>query len=213
MSSDKSSEMQVSAESTDANSADASDINMLASDSEDTTSIANSSGAGGSALEPEATPPSVSSTASSTVSSTASSTTAAAPEPPAAATSPSIAERISVPAQAPSDGDDEGGEWDMLSSRIKAFFEANNLLDHWQNLRQPLLLIGALIALILTVRIYGGILDAIATVPLAPRLFQLVGTIYAAWFAATRLVLSSERKKISGNVKDVWSSIRGGGQR
>lgn len=205
MSSDKPSEMQVSAESTDANSADASDINMLASDSEDTTSIANSSGAGGSALEPEATPPSASSTASST--------TAAAPEPPAAATSPSIAERISVPAQAPSDGDDEGGEWDMLSSRIKAFFEANNLLDHWQNLRQPLLLIGALIALILTVRIYGGILDAIATVPLAPRLFQLVGTIYAAWFAATRLVLSSERKKISGNVKDVWSSIRGGGQR
>ena len=205
MSSDKPSEMQVSAESTDANSEDASDINMLASDSEDTTSIANSSGAGGSALEPEATPPSASSTASST--------TAAAPEPPAAATSPSIAERISVPAQAPSDGDDEGGEWDMLSSRIKAFFEANNLVDYWQNLRQPLLLIGALIALILTVRIYGGILDAIATVPLAPRLFQLVGTIYAAWFAATRLVLSSERKKISGNVKDVWSSIRGGGQR
>ena len=101
----------------------------------------------------------------------------------------------------------------MLSSRIKAFFEANNLVDYWQNLRQPLLLSGALIALILTVRIYGGILDAIATVPLAPRLFQLVGTIYAAWFAATRLVLSSERKKISGNVKDVWSSIRGGGQR
>ena len=205
MSSDKPSEMQVSAESTDANSADASDINMLAGDSEETTSIPSSSGAGGSALEPEATPP--------TASSTASSTTAAAPEPPAAATSPSIAERISVPAQAPSDGDDEGGEWDILSSRIKAFFEANNLLEHWQSLRQPLLLIGALIALILTVRIYGGILDAIATVPLAPRLFQLVGTIYAAWFAATRLVLSAERKKISGNLKDVWSSIRGGGQR
>ena len=201
MSSDKPSEMQVSAESTDANSAHASDINMLAGDSEETTSIASSSGAGGSALEPEATPPS------------ASSTKAAAPEPPAAAPSPSIAERISVPAQAPSDGDDEGGEWDMLSSRIKAFFEANNLLEHWQSLRQPLLLIGALIALILTVRIYGGILDAIATVPLAPRLFQLVGTIYAAWFAATRLVLSAERKKISGNLKDVWSSIRGGGQR
>ena len=205
MSSDKPSEMQVSAESTDANSADASDINMLASDSEDTTTIASSSVAGGSALEPEPTPPSASSTASST--------TTAAPEPPAAATSPSIAERISVPAQAPSEGDDEGGEWDMLSSRIKAFFEANNLLEHWQSLRQPLLLIGALIALILTVRIYGGILDAIATVPLAPRLFQLVGAIYAAWFAATRLVLSAERKKISGNLKDVWSSIRGGGQR
>lgn len=127
--------------------------------------------------------------------------------PPA---SPSIAERVSVPAQASTDSnDEEGGEWDLLSNRIKQFFESSNLQDQWQSLRQPVFLLGGLIVLILTMRIYGGILDAIATIPLAPRLFQLVGTSYAAWFAATRLIRADERKKIAANVKDVWSSLRG----
>ena len=138
-----------------------------------------------------------------------------APEPAAqpvtAPASPSIAERISVPAQASADSSEEdGGEWDLLSNRIKQFFEANNLQDQWQSLRQPLFLLGGLIVVILTMRIYGGILDAIATVPLAPRLFQLVGTFYAIWFAATRLIRAEERKKISANVNDLWSSLRGG---
>ncbi len=135
---------------------------------------------------------------------------AAAPTVTAPA-SPSIAERISVPAQASADSsEDDGGEWDLLSSRVKQFFEANNLQDQWQSLRQPLFLLGGLIVVILTMRIYGGILDAIATVPLAPRLFQLVGTFYAVWFAATRLIRAEERKKISANVNDLWTSLRGG---
>ena len=123
----------------------------------------------------------------------------------------SIAERVQVPAQAPSgDSDESGGEWEMLSGRIKEFLEGNNLVEWWQKMRQPLILVGVLIGLILTLRIYGGILDAIATVPLAPRLFQLVGAIYAAWYAATRLVKSNERKQVSSNLQDLWTSIRGG---
>ncbi|QNJ22318.1 hypothetical protein SynMITS9220_01012 [Synechococcus sp. MIT S9220] len=134
-----------------------------------------------------------------------------AEQPVTAPASPSIAERISVPAQASADSSEEdGGEWDLLSNRIKQFFEANNLQDQWQSLRQPLFLLGGLIVVILTMRIYGGILDAIATVPLAPRLFQLVGTFYAVWFAATRLIRAEERKKISANVNDLWTSLRGG---
>ena len=130
--------------------------------------------------------------------------------PPSTSPSPSIAERVSVPAQTSADSSqEEGGEWDLLSNRIKQFFESNNLQDQWQSLRQPLFLVGGLIVLILTIRIYGGILDAIATVPLAPRLFQLVGTFYGAWFAATRLIRADERKKISANVQDIWRSLRG----
>ena len=132
-------------------------------------------------------------------------------QPIAPPASPSIAERISVPAQASADSSKEdGGEWDLLSNRIKQFFEANNLENQWQSLRQPIFLLGGLIVVILTMRIYGGILDAIATVPLAPRLFQLVGTFYAVWFAATRLIRAEERKKISTNVNDLWTSLRGG---
>ena len=175
---------------------------------EPTTSDASASEAAATSASPaaaEAPAPSVSKPAPvAQVSSPA-----AQPNPPTP--SPSIAERVQVPAQAPSGASDEsGGEWEMLSGRIKDFWEANNLVEWWQSLRQPLVVIGVLIGLILTLRIYGGILDAIATVPLAPRVFQLVGTIYAAWYAATRLVKSDERKKVSSNLQDLWNSIRGG---
>ena len=108
-----------------------------------------------------------------------------------------------------SDASEEGGEWDLLSTKVRQWLAENDLADQWQRLRKPLLLIAGLIAFILVLRIYGGILDAIATVPLAPQLFELVGVIYATWFATTRLVRSEERRKISAAVSDLWSSMLG----
>ena len=191
MSSDKPSEKQAPAESINSDLPDQSDSSVVEADL-----IQNTAAPESPPISSEITQPSVAK--------------ATATPPTAVPASPSIAERVSVPARVPADSSsEEGGEWDLLSNRIKQFFEANNLQDQWQSLRQPLFLLGGLIALILTLRIYGGILDAIATVPLAPRLFQLVGTFYAGWFAATRLVRAEERKRISENVQDLWSSLRG----
>ena len=191
MSSDKPSEKQAPAESINSDLPDQSDSSVVKKDL-----IQNTTAPESAPISSEITQPSVAE--------------ATATPPAAVPASPSIAERVSVPARVPADSSsEEGGEWDLLSNRIKQFFEANNLQDQWQSLRQPLFLLGGLIALILTLRIYGGILDAIATVPLAPRLFQLVGTFYAGWFAATRLVRAEERKRISANVQDLWSSLRG----
>ena len=191
MSSDKPSEKQAPAESINSDLPDQSDSSVVEADL-----IQNTSAPESAPISSEITQPPVAE--------------ATATPPNAVPASPSIAERVSVPARVPADSSsEEGGEWDLLSNRIKQFFEANNLQDQWQSLRQPLFLLGGLIALILTLRIYGGILDAIATVPLAPRLFQLVGTFYAGWFAATRLVRAEERKRISANVQDLWSSLRG----
>ncbi len=187
MSSDKPSETQAPAESINPDLPAHGDITDRAAEAEQTPVAADSS--------PTSTP------------------AEPAAQPVAATTSPSIAERVSVPAQASADsGEEAGGEWELLSNRIKQFFEENNLQDQWQSLRQPLFLLGGLIVVILTLRIYGGILDAIATVPLAPRLFQLVGAFYAVWFAATRLIRAEERKKISANANDLWSSLRGGSE-
>jgi len=191
MSSDKPSEKQAPAESINSDLPDQSDSSVVEADL-----IQNTAAPESAPISSEITQPSVAE--------------ATATPPNAVPASPSIAERVSVPARVPADSSsEEGGEWDLLSNRIKQFFEANNLQEQWQSLRQPLFLLGGLIALILTLRIYGGILDAIATVPLAPRLFQLVGTFYAGWFAATRLVRAEERKRISANVQDLWSSLRG----
>ena len=201
MSSDKPSEKQAPAESINPDLSAQGDITEQGAEAKPIPAVAESATAAAAAETP---------VAEITVAETPVAPEPAAP-PVKAPASPSIAERISVPAQASEDSSEEdGGEWDLLSSRIKQFFEANNLQDQWQSLRQPLFLLGGLIVVILTMRIYGGILDAIATVPLAPRLFQLVGAFYAVWFAATRLIRAEERKKISANVNDLWTSLRGG---
>lgn len=135
---------------------------------------------------------------------------AAVPSKPTPPASEAIAERIQVAAS--SDNDDpssSGGEWDLLSSKVRQWWEDNNLVDLWQRSRRPLFLIVGLIGLTLLIRIYSGILAAIGSIPLAPRLFELVGLGWVIWFSATRLIRSEERKALLANVSGIWAAFTG----
>ena len=131
---------------------------------------------------------------------------------PTPAASEAIAERIQVAATTSSSADDnssEGGEWDLLSSKVRQWWDDNNLVDLWQRSRRPLFLIVGLIGLTLLIRIYSGILAAIGSIPLAPRLFELVGLGWVIWFSVTKLIRSEERKALLANVGGIWSAFRG----
>ena len=131
---------------------------------------------------------------------------------------PAIASRVTVPAaMSPDPGqadleNGEGGEWDLLSEKLRSWWQEQDLDHQWQRLRQPLLLGVGLVGLILVMRIYSGILAAVATVPLAPRLFELAGVSWLAWFSVTRLVRSDERRKVFTAVSGRWQAFRGGGK-
>ena len=131
---------------------------------------------------------------------------------------PAIASRVTVPAaMSPDPGqadleNGEGGEWDLLSEKLRSWWQEQDLDHQWQRLRQPLLLGVGLVGLILVMRIYSGILAAIATVPLAPRLFELAGVSWLAWFSVTRLVRSDERRKVFTAVSGRWQAFRGSGK-
>jgi hypothetical protein len=154
---------------------------------------------------------------------TATAATPIAPEPvktqepvvasiPTPAASEAIAERIQVAATTSSSADDnssEGGEWDLLSSKVRQWWDDNNLVDLWQRSRRPLFLIVGLIGLTLLIRIYSGILAAIGSIPLAPRLFELVGLGWVIWFSVTKLIRSEERKALLANVGGIWSAFKG----
>ena len=131
---------------------------------------------------------------------------------------PAIASRVTVPAaMSPDPGqadleNGEGGEWDLLSEKLRSWWQEQDLDHQWQRLRQPLLLGVGLVGLILVMRIYSGILAAIATVPLAPRLFELAGVSWLAWFSVTRLVRSDERRKVFTAVSGRLQAFRGSGK-
>ena len=131
---------------------------------------------------------------------------------PTPAASEAIAERVQVAATAsasPDDSSSGGGEWDLLSTKVRQWWDDNNLVDLWQRSRRPLFLIIGLIGLTLLIRIYSGILAAIGSIPLAPRLFELVGLGWVIWFSATKLIRSEERKALLANVNGIWSAFRG----
>lgn len=129
------------------------------------------------------------------------------PTPPA---SEAIAERIQVAASSHNDDTpSSGGEWDLLSSKVRQWWEDNNLVELWQRSRRPLYLIVGLIGLTLLIKIYSGILAAIGSIPLAPRLFELVGLGWVIWFSSTRLIRSEERKVLLANVSGIWAAFTG----
>ena len=133
--------------------------------------------------------------------------TASAPRP---AASEALAERIQVAASASSDDTTSGGgEWDLLSSKVRQWWDANNLDEIWQRSRRPLFLLGGLSGFTLLIRIYSGILAAIGSIPLAPRLLELVGLGWVIWFSTTRLIRSEERKALLANVGGIWAAFRG----
>ncbi len=128
---------------------------------------------------------------------------------------PAIASQVTIPALANaqdghSNATDPGGEWELLSAKIGGWWQEQNLGEQWQRLRKPLLLAGGVVGLILVLRVYSALLAAIASVPLAPRLFELVGVSWLTWFSVTRLIRSDERRKVVAGLSNRWQAFRGG---
>ena len=98
---------------------------------------------------------------------------AAAPEiatvPPTVETTsdPVITSTVTIPAQETST--DEGGEWDLLVEKVKAWIDSKQLGSLWDQAQLPLRLIGGLILFVIVSTVYSGILGTINKVPLAPQ--------------------------------------------
>lgn len=132
------------------------------------------------------------------------------PNPPASvALDPAIAERIEIPASTSQESETSGGEWELLTSKLGDWWQNNDFDAQVNNLRQPLRILGILIAVGLVLKVYTGLLGAIGSIPLAPRLLELVGLYWVVHFSTTRLVRSDERSKVIQSVQERWTSFTG----
>jgi len=118
-------------------------------------------------------------------------------------------ESSTIPPQPPT-STDGGGEWELLSSKIKDWFKANRLATEWSQFVQPLRLLIALVATLILIQLYGTILDLIAKFPLAPRLFELAGIIWLVRFSINRLIRSEDRQEVISSVQGQWNNFIGG---
>ena len=103
----------------------------------------------------------------------------------------------------------EGGEWELLVEKLRQWLSGGQLEHLWQTARTPLTVAGALIALLLVLQIYAGVLGVLDNLPLVPGLLELVGVIAVVRFGITRLVRSSDRQQVLNNLKSRWKAFRG----
>jgi hypothetical protein len=129
--------------------------------------------------------------------------------PPTVETKPDpvITSTVTIPAQEAST--DEGGEWDLLVEKIKAWIDSNQLGSLWNQAQLPLRLIGGLILFVIVSTVYSGILGTINKVPLAPGLLELTGVIWLLNYARCNLVRSSDRKRVIDAVGSTWNKVVG----
>jgi hypothetical protein len=132
---------------------------------------------------------------------------------PAASGEPTVATTLEVApragAQAGEGSGAEGGEFDLLVSKIRAWFDQADLAGQWDRLSGPLRGLGLLLGAVLVMKLYLALLDTLDDVPLLPRLLQLLGLIWLFNFSLTRLTRSGDRKEILEDWKRRWDAFRG----
>ena len=121
---------------------------------------------------------------------------------------PTITSRVNIPGAA--DHDPEGGgEWALLVDKVRAWYKGTDLVELIEKLKKPTLLIAGFLILLVALRVYSGILETIAKVPLAPGLLELAGILWVVWFSTTRLIRTQERQKVITGLQNTWQSFRG----
>lgn len=126
-----------------------------------------------------------------------------------------IAATLHVPplagTQPPAESSVDGGEWDLLLDKLRAFLASGTLQRLWQQTRSPLTALAVLVILVLLLRLYGALLGAIEGLPLVPGLLELVGLIWLLRHGAPKLVRTQERQQLISSLRQRWAAFRGQG--
>ena len=120
---------------------------------------------------------------------------------------PTVATTITLPPSLPVDAN-AGGEWELLVSKLRDWFAGGEAAILWSRVRTPLVALAALIALLMVLRVYGALIDALESIPLLPGLLELVGVIWMLRFGAPRLVRSSDRQALLDGLRSRWQAFQ-----
>lgn len=156
---------------------------------------------------PEVTPPEVlAEPAAETSPAAAPEATEPAPPQPELESSTTLPALGSEPGEA---GSGEGGEWDLLVSKVRDWLASGQLQALWQQAKTPLTLTLALVGLLLVLRVYSALLAALDSLPLVPGLLELVGVIWAVRVGLPKLIQRSQREQLLGELQQRWQRFTG----
>ncbi|MEB3307756.1 MAG: CAAD domain-containing protein [Cyanobacteriota bacterium] len=104
---------------------------------------------------------------------------------------------------------EEGGEWQILVDKLRAWLSSGQAAQIWHRTRSSLPGLGAILGVLLLLRVYGALLTALHSIPLLPGLLELVGVCWLLQHGAPRLIRSRDRQQLLDQFRQRWQAFRG----
>lgn len=104
---------------------------------------------------------------------------------------------------------EEGGEWELLLAKLKAWWSSGEPQAFWQQLSKPLGGGLTLVLVLLLLQVYSAVVGTLESLPLLPGLLELVGLIWVLRYGLPRLLRSSDRAALLANLSSRWKAFRG----
>jgi glutamyl-tRNA synthetase len=107
--------------------------------------------------------------------------------------------------------EESGIQWDAIKEQIVSILSdfPEFVGKFYQEYKQPITVIGLIVATVITLKVVLGLVDVINDIPLLSPSFQLIGVAYSAWFIYRYLLRATTRQELSQNVQNLISEILG----
>jgi glutamyl-tRNA synthetase len=104
-----------------------------------------------------------------------------------------------------------GIQWDAIKEQIVSILSdfPEFVGKFYQEYKQPITVIGLIVATVITLKVVLGLVDVINDIPLLSPSFQLIGVAYSAWFIYRYLLRATTRQELSQNLQNLISEILG----
>jgi ABC-type transport system involved in cytochrome bd biosynthesis fused ATPase/permease subunit len=102
-------------------------------------------------------------------------------------------------------------QWQQIGSQVSEFLAKlpEYLGRFFNQYQQPLITLGLIFSVIVTLKVVLAILGAINGIPLVAPIFELIGIGYTTWFVSRYLIKSSNRQELGQEIKNFQNQIVG----
>lgn len=102
-------------------------------------------------------------------------------------------------------------EWLKYGEQISSFLAtlpqyAGTIFNKY---KQPLTVLGLIVAAIVTLKVVLAVLDALNDIPLLAPTFELIGIGYSAWFVYRYLLKASSRQELTSEITTIKKQVVG----
>lgn len=105
-------------------------------------------------------------------------------------------------------------QWRKVGTQVSSFLA--ELPDYigriFNEYKQPIIVVGLILAAIVTLRVVLAVLDALNGIPLLAPTFELIGIGYSAWFVNRYLLKASKRQELAQEIQGLKQQVIGSQQ-